>query len=294
MLDYRIDTFLMICQTMNFTHAAQRLHITQPAVSHQIHQLEQEYGVKLFLSQGKKLMLTAAGRTLQATAVTMKHDDLLLKQQLQQIVSGAQQMTFGATLTAGPFAVIRSLECYLKRYPQINVRLIVADTANLLAQIEEGKIDFAVVEGFFPEKDYAFLTYAREKFIAVCAPDYHFHRPVEKVEDLLEERLLVREEGSGTRSILETYLRSRNLTLEDFAHWAEVNSIYVLKQLACAGCGVTFLYETAVHEELVAGTLREIPLQDFSLAHDFSFIWRKGSVFAAHYRQIFDDFSELQ
>jgi DNA-binding transcriptional LysR family regulator len=290
MLDFRIDTFLMICRTMNFTHAAQLLHITQPAVSHQMQQLEEEYGVKLFMSQGKKLTLTAAGNALKATAVTMKHDDLLLKQQLQQIGSGAQQLTFGATLTAGPFALSHPLAHFLKSSPQTNVRMVIADTAALLKQIEEGKIDFAIVEGFFPEKDYAFLTYTQEKFVAVCAPNYLFHRPVASIEDLLEERLLVREEGSGTRSILKTYLHSHNLTFDDFPHWAEVNSIYVLKQLACAGCGITFLYETAVHEELAAGTLQEIPLQDFSLTHNFSFIWCKNSAFATHYREIFNKF----
>ncbi|WOC32858.1 MULTISPECIES: LysR family transcriptional regulator [Caproicibacterium] len=294
MLDYRMETFFTVCQTMNFTHAAQRLHLTQPAVSHQIQQLEELYQVKLFENHGKKLTLTPAGRALQSAAVTMRHDSLLLAQQLRQIDGGARQMIFGATLTAGPYAILPPLLRYLQANPQLNLRLVIADTTDLLTQIEQGKIDFAVVEGFFPKKEYEAIPYARETFVAVCAQDYVFHRSVETVEDLLEERLLVREKGSGTRSILETYLHSRNLMLEDFPHWAEVNSILMLKQMACAGCGVTFLYETAVQEELQNGLLRRVPLRDFSLAHDFSFVWRRGSVFSAHYRQIFEDFCALR
>ena len=76
MLDFRIDTFLAVCRSMNFTRAAEELHITQPAVSQHIRYLEKSYGVKLFDYQGKRLSLTTAGEALFSAAVTMKHDDL--------------------------------------------------------------------------------------------------------------------------------------------------------------------------------------------------------------------------
>lgn len=82
MLDFRIDTFLAVCRSMNFTRAAEELHITQPAVSQHIRYLEKSYGVKLFDYQGKRLSLTTAGEALFSAAVTMKHDDLFLKKQL--------------------------------------------------------------------------------------------------------------------------------------------------------------------------------------------------------------------
>lgn len=287
MLDFRMETFLTVCQTMHFTRAAELLHITQPAVSQHIRTLEQEYGAPLFLHEGKKLRLTEAGRLLWSAALTMRQDARLVKEQIGRLTGGQESLTFGATLTVGNFAMPGPLAAYLRQYPEARLQMQVADTKELLGKIDRGEIDFAIVEGFFPQSEYDFLVYDTEQFIPVCGRDYAFRRRVRQVEDLLEERLLVREEGSGTRHILETYLEGRNLRIADFGRRAVIGSIAAIKSLTAAGCGVTFLYETAVRRELAEGSLREIPLDDFSIRHDFSFIWRKNSQFAHRYREIF-------
>ncbi len=88
MLDFRILTFLTVCETMHFTRAAELLHITQPAVSHQIHALEEQYGAALFSYEGKKLLLTDAGKLLRETALTMRHDADLLKARIKHLCDG--------------------------------------------------------------------------------------------------------------------------------------------------------------------------------------------------------------
>ena len=168
------------------------------------------------------------------------------------------------------------------------MHLIVANTHKLLHRIDAGEIDFAIVEGFFEKREYDSLLFSRESYVAVCGTQAHFARPPHKVEDLLGERLLLREEGSGTREILERYLEGRNLTVQDFRQTAQVSNLHAIKTLAQHGCGITFLYEAAVREELAEGKLRVLPLEDFPLRHDFSFLWRRGSLFADRYREIFD------
>lgn len=286
MLDFRIDTFLAVCRSMNFTRAAEELHITQPAVSQHIRYLEKSYGVKLFDYQGKRLSLTTAGEALFSAAVTMKHDDLFLKKQLPMLGRGQKNLVLGATLTVGEFAVPERLAAYLNRYPETDLHLIVANTHKLLHRIDAGEIDFAIVEGFFEKREYDSLLFSRESYVAVCGTQAHFARPPHKVEDLLGERLLLREEGSGTREILERYLEGRNLTVQDFRQTAQVSNLHAIKTLAQHGCGITFLYEAAVREELAEGKLRVLPLEDFPLRH--SFLWRRGSLFADRYREIFD------
>ena len=101
MLDFRMDTFLTVCRYMNFTRAAEELHITQPGVSKHIRQLEEVYQVRLFTYEGKKLQLTEAGRVLRDAAVTMKHDDLYLQGLLRHLDGQKKELRFGATLTVG-------------------------------------------------------------------------------------------------------------------------------------------------------------------------------------------------
>ena len=138
---------------------------------------------------------------------------------------------------------------------------------------------------------YDFQIFSREKYIAVCSPDYTFRDTPDCIEKLFQERLLLREEGSGTREVLERCLEAHNLSIQDFAKRMEVGSMQTIKELTKAGCGITFLYEAAVRRELEDGSLRQIPLRDFPVVHEFAFIWRRGSIYAEWYRELFRRFS---
>lgn len=292
MLDFRIESFLMVCKTMNMTKAAQALHITQPAVSQHIKALEQEFGVPLFLHQGKKMRLTQAGEMLCQSAQTMRHDAAMLKQQMALAGRERRVLNFGATLTVGEYAMPPVLIRYLAQHPDTRISLHVADTTQLLQRLDSGAIDFAIVEGTFPQSIYECLLFRKERFLAVCSGQSTLKKQSYRIQELLSQRLLVREEGSGSRRILQTYLEGENLSIEDFVNRVEAGNIAVLKTLAQAGCGITFLYETAVKQELMEGTLQAVPLENFNIQHDFSFLWRKGSQFAQQYQEIYQALKE--
>lgn len=286
MLDFRIHTFLAVCRTMNFTEAARQLHITQPAVSQHIHALEKEYGTQLFGYQGKKLELTDSGQLLFQAANAMNHDIRHLQEQIRQIAS-RRSMYFGATLTIGEYIMPEALIRLLRREPEIRLRMLIGNTEELLRLMDHGEIDFAVVEGFFPNHVYDSLVWKKERFVPVCSPAYEFAGTAASLKDLPGERLLVRESGSGTREVLERALREHNILLEDFMLLTELGNLNVIKTLVSAGAGISFFYESVVKKELDSGELREIELGDFSLSHEFSFLWQKGSQFASYYRDMF-------
>lgn len=287
MLDFRMDTFLTVCETMNFTRAAEQLRLTQPAVSQHIHMLEEYYKLKLFTYQGKQLALTPAGLLLQNAARTMRHDENYLRQEMQAVAEKDRPLCFGATLTVAEFALPERLAGYIRLHPERDVRVTVSNTQDLLHGLDHGTLDFALVEGYVPTGDYACQLYSQEPYIAVCAPDYPLGAGPCRMEDLLDSRLILRESGSGTRSILERYLDARGLSAQAFARRVEVGNLGAIKSLAVRGCGITFLYERAVSQELAAGTLRKIALQDLKIVHDFNFIWRRGSIFQKEYEAVF-------
>ena len=153
MLDFRVETFLAVCQTMNFTRAAEQLHITQPAVSQHIHALEEQYGTKLFRSQGKQLQLTESGRLFFRTAAAMHHDDLRLREALHQ-ENIRRRLRFGATLTIGEYIMPGPLLRLLEREPDIQLYMLTANTQELLKLLDQGELDFAIVEGYFDKQAY--------------------------------------------------------------------------------------------------------------------------------------------
>lgn len=114
------------------------------------------------------------------------------------------------------------------------------------------------------------------------------------MDELTEERIIIREEGSGTRNIFVKYLEAKGMRPQEFHGVIEAGGIHLIKELVKNGDGITFLYETAVKEELLSGALREIEIEDFRMVHTFMFIWRKNSLFTAEYGELFEELRDAE
>ena len=121
MLDNRILTFLTVCKEMNYTRAAEQLHITQPAVSQHIQYIEEYYGVKLFTFSGKKMSLTKEGKLLETSLTAFHNNEIYLKEQLSSMADKKKTVHFGTTLTVGEFMIARPLSRFLQRHPNADV-----------------------------------------------------------------------------------------------------------------------------------------------------------------------------
>lgn len=291
MLDFRTETFLTVCQTMNFTAAAKQLNITQPAVSQHIHFLEGQYHTSLFIYRNKQLFLTRSGEILRKHLLTMKNDEKAILEELKSNFTGIETLSIGVTMTIGEYAIVDKLANFLIHHPEINIHLHYDNTFQLLKLLDHGQISMAIVEGNYPKENYSHKKYSTEDYIAVCAASHHFFTDhPHTVNDLLYERLLVREQGSGTRNILEQSLIARGLHISDFIHYTQVENMHTIIDLLKKDCGISFLYKIAVENELQSGRLREISLDDFKMQHDFNIIWEKHSIYTDKYLSICEEF----
>jgi DNA-binding transcriptional LysR family regulator len=271
---------------MNFTKAGQELCITQPAVSQHIKYLEKTYDTKFFIYEGKKINLTESGKIFYQTALTMKHDEEYLKEKIAREKLGMQSLKFGATLTIGEFILPSKLHNYLNKNKNMKITMIVENTKELLYKLDHGEIDFALVEGYFIKSKYDYIVYSKQNYICVAGKDYKFNKNPHVLEDLLEEILIIREKGSGTRDIFEKNLERQNINISDFSKVIEIGNINAIKHLVKNNNGITSLYEIAVKYELEEGILKKIELDDLQKSHDFYLIWRKNSAFEDLYKKL--------
>jgi DNA-binding transcriptional LysR family regulator len=211
---------------------------------------------------------------------------LFLREKLTQEKTGQYHLKLGATLTIGEFILPNKLGTFLNQHPDMQITMLVNNTEQLLHQLDAGVLDFVLIEGYFPKNEYSFVPYARKNFVCVAGQNYSFSKQPEILEDLLQEPLIIRETGSGTRDIFEKNLERQNLLLNDFSKLIEIGNIATIKKLVAHNLGVTALYEIAVKEELANGSLIKIPIADLQHSHDFYFVWRKNSVFSDFYKNL--------
>lgn len=278
MLDPRWNTFLAVCETMNYIKAAQRLCLTQPAVTHHIQYLEQHYGCRLFTYEGKVLRLTEAGLRLREFTRSMAYNE----QKMEQTMAATAPISLrvGTSKTIGEYVIAPKVEQFLRAHPDASFSLLVDNTRELLRGLEAGRLDFVLVEGFFDRSRYDAQLWRRESFFGVCSPDHRLAGRLVTLEELEGERLILRESGSGTRAIFEDALRRQNRTLRGFSSVATISDFATIKSLVTDGLGISFLYAPVVQRELEQGTLARFDLADAPMQGAFYFVCLKNNLFA--------------
>ena len=299
MLDHRVATFLAVYRQRSFTRAGRELNLTQPAVSQHIRQLEAHYGCTLFCKSGRAVAPTPAADMLFQALSTARNDEARLMAELRELPgpAGAQgaagrRLVFGCTRTVGDAVVPRLIARHAALHPEDRISMRIDNTARLVRLLDEGELDFALVEGSFDRKRFDAELLSHEEYVAVAAPGLAATLPSDgrrALADLLAFRLVLREPGSGTREILERLLAAHGRTVADFAGSIELGGMPAIVAAAEAGCGVAFLYRVAAEDALAAGALAEVTPADCRLTHDFCLIWQRGSRYAPRWRALARD-----
>ena len=200
--------------------------------------IEKHYGIKLFHYNGKVL-----SRTPYADALK-QHIDSILARERSLLQSFSQQdkvyLEVGATKTIGEFVLKDTLQHFLAD-PSHSIHYVIDNTERLLEMLEDSQLDFAVIEGVFDKEKYGFHFMKAERFVGICSKNHPFAGKSVPLSRLLEETLVVREPGSGTRRLLEQAICDRGYQLSSFRRCISVSNFAVILDLVCGGA-VTFGY----------------------------------------------------
>ena len=278
MVDPKLISFMSIVRNKSYTEAAKELNLTQPAISHQMRQLEEEYKARFFIYEGRKLLLTEAGRILYTHAESIVAKERMLKEKLEGLHSRRKEVKFGATLTIGEFTIAPYLKELFEIFPQYRLSMLVDNTRNLMNMLNRGEIHFALIEGLFPKDHYETKLLKTCDFILILPKEHEITRREKVVlEDLLHEKLIIREKGSGSREILERALDERNRNLTSFSEVMEIGNVNINEedgyggdgdQLHVSGCR---LFQSFKRRELV-----EVSVENFSMEREFNFVQIEG------------------
>ena len=270
-MEQKLHTFLVLCQTMNYRMAAERLHLSQPAVTKQIQSLEQSLQTKLFYYDGHTLHKTEPCLLLERYAISVQYQFEEL--QLAIAEKERRRLRIGATKTIGDYVLIDAIKDYLA-VPGHELSLIVDNTKHLLQMLDENQLDFAVIEGTFSKTKYDSYLLRMEPFVGICPKNSPLCGRQVAVEELLKETIIVREEGSGTRRIFEERLADSGYELSDFFREVSISSFVSIKALVAGGIGISFLYHSVVANETNIGTFQ---VDGLTAPHAFHVVYTRNT-----------------
>lgn len=289
MLDFKLETFLVLCETRNYTQAANILNITQPAVTQHIKYLESHYSTKLFYYDEKRsLHLTKNGELLKSFAQTVKADSIHITQRLKAPPEAPDEIKIGTIVSTGESLVPLMVAEYLKKYPNKKVSMYLDEADTLLEQLKNGHIHICVTDIYCPQEEYESRKLFEGETICVCSPKHPLAKKTVDFCNLIDSRLIFRENDTYSKRNLIKILHDYNQNITNFSSYVEVGTINAVKKLVMENVGISFVYRFIVQDDLDSGHLSQIHIKNFLSRTFFNLAWMKNSFYTPLCLQFLD------
>jgi DNA-binding transcriptional LysR family regulator len=276
MADRRLQVFHTVARLLSFTKAAESLHMTQPAVTFQVRQLEEQFNTRLFDRTHNRISLTEAGQRVYEFADRIFELYAEMENAVRDMTGEISGMlVIGASTTIAEYMLPSLLGDFKKQYPDINVHLKVSNSDGIVSMVENNDIDLGVVEAPVLNKNLVVEECRKDRLVAIVPPQHALaSQQSVAVKELLENAYIAREEGSGTREVIQEYLAELGLQVSDVHVSMELGSPEAIKGAVEAGMGISIVSEVTIHKELQLGSLVALEL-DPPLERPFSFVHQK-------------------
>lgn len=263
MADRRLQVFHAVARHLSFTKAGDALHMTQPAVTFQIKQLEERFNTRLFDRGGGRISLTPAGELALEYAeriLGMSAELDIRVAELTGQMSGS--LLVGASTTIAEFLLPPILGEFNSRYPQVRARLTVGNAESIGNAIATHNLDVGVIESSLRQPNLQCEVCGEDELQVICAPGHPLAKNADlDARGLLGHNFIAREEGSGTREVTDDYLRACGVEPEQLKTLMELTSPQALKGVVATGLGFSVVSRASAEKEVALGILVAIPLR---------------------------------
>ncbi|MGG1553243.1 selenium metabolism-associated LysR family transcriptional regulator [Paenibacillus ferrarius] len=277
---HQLHIFYTVAEKGSFSHAASALHMTQPAVTMQVQSLEDYFGVKLFHRSTKKIELSEAGRALlpfAKSSIELIRDTDVAMSKFTMMIEGRLQL--GASLTMGEYILPRLLGPFRKEYPNISVSMKVMNTAQILEEVLNHQLNFGLVEAPIHHPDVHTEAILSDE-LSLIVPAEHPLADFEVVplEEMLKYPFVLREQGSGTRRVMEEEFARCGMDYSGMRIMMELGSTGAIKSAVEAGLGISILSSSSVKHEVTLGLFKVKKIENIVFKRNFYAIYLSSTL----------------
>lgn len=272
--DFRLKVFITAARTLSFTRTAERLFISQPAVSKHIGELESQYKVQLFARRGSRLELTGAGETLLSCAERLADDYRRMQYEMSLCTSvPVGELRLGASTTIAQYLLPPILARFTTRFPGVRVAMMSGNSDQVEQTLGGHGIDLGMVESLSRRQGLHYTVFAPDELVLVARTGGPYARTESITTDELREiPLVLREGGSGTLEVIKAALGRAGIRIPQLNVVMRLGSTEGIKAFVRNSDAMAIVSVISVVDELRSGVLRIIDLEDFPLRRDFAFV----------------------
>lgn len=279
-LDFRqLETFIQVVKLKSFSKAAQKLYLTQPTITSHVQNLENELGTILLNRSGKCITPTGAGDLLYKYALNIVNMRNMAQFDLG-VYKGKIQGHLEISISSIPrhYVLPVLLKDFINKYPDVTFSITDYDSKNVIDSIIEGDTDFGIIGAKFdsPHLEYIKLIDDELCVITPNTSDYPWDNYTElELDFLINEKLILREKGSGTRHLIESQLKDNEIDFDDLKIIAYIDDTDAIKRFVELGVGISFTSEKSVKREIEMGLLKPFSIKGLKLKRTFYFVYHK-------------------
>lgn len=275
--DNRYNTLLLVKRTGSYSAAGAALALTPSAIIQQVHSLEKELGVTFFRREGRRLVPT---RECELVAEYVKRINTLcerLDRELDFVKMRLNHLVVGVTSSVEGGVLSRVLANYRqKETDSLQITVVTDVTDELCSMLLNCTVDVAVVDGDIPDNTFNSVILDTDHLVVALPPDSPWLRKsIVTIDDLKNERMLLRPRGSGTRNLFEANLRRIGKNIDDFQVMMEIDNVSTIKKLVAGGYGISILSSRACEKEVERGQLATIQPCDLDMIRKIHILYRK-------------------
>jgi len=241
--DHKLKVFCTVAETKSFSKASEIIHLTQPAVSLQIQALEEIYGTRLFDRSNNTVVLTRAGTLLYKYAREILALYSSAEKDIGEITGLVKgNLSVGASTTIANYLLPSVIVDFRKKYPKIKVNLHVGNTKGVIEFLNSGTIDIGLVEGEVQRQKIVVEKFLTDELVLIMSPAHPWAKRRDlSISEITEEPFIVREEGSGTRQMIEKNLENQGISPLDLKVSLVLGSTEAIKSAVEDGMGVSII-----------------------------------------------------
>jgi len=275
--NFRLKVFRAVAEHLNFRKAAEHLFLTQPAVTLQIKALENDLGARLFDRSGNRVILTLQGRTLLRYASKIAALSAAAEQDLvSDDGQPSGELCLGVSTTIAQYVLPRLIGAFLAEYPRVQLSVRSGNTEEVISLLLAGNVSVGLIEGPARKRGVKTEPFMRDELVLILPSNSRTTQL--SLQQLLASSLLMREQGSGSRRVVQCALEDAGLKLKSFHKVMDLDSTEAIKSAVDVGLGIGFVSHWAIAKELELGILKVGQVRGLHITRNFSLVTRTGPV----------------